>query len=150
MTGGKPAGSLFRRYPWRYQTAIEYEIIKDKRLVLVKGSGVIIVNDIIRHLDTLATDERYIAPMKKLVDYRSIENIQISKEDANIITQKKETLLKKFAGERCAFISPTDLAFGTIRVHQALIDGADINTRVFRRIEDALEWLDIELDMNSE
>jgi hypothetical protein len=129
--------------------AIEYEIIKDKRLVLAKGSGVVTGNDVIRHLDTLATDERYVASMKKLVDYSSIEDITISQEEAYRIAHMKKTLSKKFAGERCAFVSPVDHTFGISRVHQALVDNTDINTEVFRRIEDALEWLDVELDMNS-
>ncbi|MFC1884963.1 hypothetical protein ACFL2O_09345 [Thermodesulfobacteriota bacterium] len=130
--------------------AIEYEIIEDKRLVIVKGSGVVTVNDILMHLDSLGSDTKYIAPMKKLVDHRSIKSLQVSKEEASRIARKKEILSKKFAGEKCAFITPTDLTYGSIRVHQALIDGADITTEVFRRIEDALEWLDVELDMDSE
>jgi hypothetical protein len=129
--------------------AIEYEIIKDKRLVLAKGSGVVTGNDVIRHLDTLATDEGYVAPMKKLVDYSSIEDITISLEEAYRIAQLNVSLSKKFAGERCAFVSPVDVTFGISRVHQSLIENTDINTEVFRRIEDALEWLDVELDMNS-
>ena len=130
--------------------AIEYEIIDDKRLVIAKGSGVVTGNDVIRHLDTLVADERYIAPMKKLVDYRFIKTMQVSNEEAYGIARKKERLSKKFAGERCAFVSPADLTFGASRVHQALIDGADIDTAVFRRIEDALEWLDVELDTDPE
>jgi hypothetical protein len=127
--------------------ALEYEIIEDKRLVHAKGSGVVTGNDVIKHLDTLAADERYIAPMKKLVDYRFIERMEVSNEEAYRIALKKERMSKKFAGERCAFVSPKDLTFGATRVHQALIDDDVINTEVFRRIEDALEWLGVELDI---
>jgi precorrin-3B methylase len=130
--------------------AIEYEIIEDKRLVIAKGSGVVTGNDVISHLETLAADERYVAPMKKLVDYSSIDSIRQSNEEVIIIARKKEALERKFAGEKCAFVSPADLTFGIARVHQALIDSTGINTNVFRRIEEALEWLDVELDMNSE
>ena len=127
--------------------AIEYEIIEDKRLVLAKGSGVVTGEDVIRHLDNLAADERYIAPMKKLVDYRYIESIKITKEEAGRIAEKKETLSRKYPWEKCAFISPADLTYGTARVHQALVEGADINMEVFRRMEDALEWLEVELEI---
>ena len=126
--------------------AIEYEIIEDKRLVIAKGSGVVTGNDVISHLETLAADERYVSPMKKLVDYSSIDKIRQSNEEVIIIARKKEALKRKFAGERCAFVSPADLTFGIARVHQALIDSTGINTNVFRRIEEALEWLDVELD----
>ena len=130
--------------------SIEYEIIEDKRLVIAKGSGAVTGDDVISHLDTLAADERYVAPMKKLVDYSSIDSIMQSHEEVSIIARKKEALKKKLAGERCAFVSPADLTFGIARVHQALIDSTGINAGVFRRIEEALEWLDVELDMNSE
>jgi len=51
-----------------------------------------------------------------------------------------------FSGEKCAFVAPKDVTFGTSRVHQALVKGADLNTAVFRNIEDALGWLDVTLD----
>ena len=106
--------------------AIEYEIIEDKRLVLAKGSGVVTGEDVIRHLDILAADERYIAPMKKLVDYRYIESIKITKDEADRIAKKKEMMSRKYPGEKCAFISPADLTYGTARVHQALEIELDI------------------------
>ena len=129
---------------------IEYDIIADKQLVLAKGSGVVTAIDIIAHLDRLAADNRYTAPMKKLVDYRSIENINITQEEASKIAEKKQSLMLTFRGERCAFVSPEDMTYGTSRVHQALSESADANTEVFRRIEDALDWLDITLDMDPE
>ena len=129
--------------------AIEYDIIEDKRLVIARGSGVVTGDDVIRHLDSISADEKYIAPMKKVIDYRYIESITISEEEAYDIAKKKEALCEKFMGERCAFISPTDLTYGVSRVHQALVDDTDINTEVFRKMEDALEWLDVKLDINS-
>ena len=126
--------------------AIEYDIIENKKLVVVKGSGVISANDVISHLEDLSMDNRYTAPMKKLIDYRSIDRKNIIAEEANVIAQKKRELGTIFSGERCAFVSPKDLTFGTSRVHQALIDGADINTMVFRRIEEASDWLDVTLE----
>jgi hypothetical protein len=129
---------------------IEYDIIMDKKLVLAKGSGVITGIDVIRHLDALAVDDRYKAPMKKLVDYRTIDSIRISLKEAYSIAHKKIKLGSKFNGERCAFVSPMDLAYGSSRVHQALVDRASLKTAVFKRIEDALEWLDVTLDMNHE
>ena len=130
--------------------SIEYDIITEKKLVLAKGSGVITGIDVIRHLDALAVDDRYKAPMKKLVDYRTIDSIGISLEEAYSIAQKKIKLASIFTGERCAFVSPRDVSYGSSRVHQALVDGAGLNTAVFRRIEDALEWLDVTLDMDHE
>jgi hypothetical protein len=129
---------------------IEYDIIMDKKLVLAKGAGLITGIDVIKHLDALAADDRYRAPMKKLVDYRTIDSIGISLEEAYSIAQKKIKLASIFTGERCAFVSPMDVSYGSSRVHQALVDGAGLETAVFRRIEDALQWLDVILDMSHE
>ena len=130
--------------------SIEYDIIADKKIVLAKGAGVITGIDVIRHLDALAADDRYKAPMKKLADYRIIDSIKITLKEAYSIAHKKITLASVFYGERCAFVSPKDVSYVSSRVHQALVDGAGLNTAVFRCIEDAMEWLDVTLDMNRE
>jgi hypothetical protein len=130
--------------------SIEYDIIMDKKLVLARGSGVITGAEVIRHLVTLAADARYKAPMKKLVDYRTIDSIRITSEEAYSIARMKVKLASTFAGERCAFVSPKDDSYGSSRVHQALVDGIGLTTEVFRRIEDALKWLDVTLDVNHE
>lgn len=129
---------------------IKYDIIEEQKLILATGYGVVTANDVISHLDSLATEKKYIAPMKKLVDYRTIEGIIISPDEADIIARRKDELHNKFSNEKCAFISPGDLTFGTARVHQALVESVDINTAVFRTIEEALEWLDITQDVNQE
>lgn len=129
---------------------IKYDILEEQNLILATGSGVVTAKDVISHLDSLATEDKYIAPMKKLVDYRTIESIIISPDEAEIIAQRKKELSNKFSNEKCAFISPGDLTFGTARVHQALVESVDINTAVFRNIEEALEWLGVTLDVVQE
>jgi hypothetical protein len=129
---------------------IEYDIIEEKQLVVAKGSGVVTGIDVISHLDRLAADDRYVAPMKKIIDYRIIDSINISSEEAVTIALKKDTFNNKFNGEKCAFVSPGDLTFGTSRVHQSLVDSTGISTAVFKQIEEALKWLDVTLDMSLE
>ncbi|UCD65319.1 MAG: hypothetical protein JSW69_04605 [Deltaproteobacteria bacterium] len=125
---------------------IEYEIIEDQQLVLAKGSGVITGGDVVGHLDSLAADGKYKAPMKKLVDYRYIDDIRISSEEAVTIALKKDTFSKKFYGEKCAFVTPGERTYNTSRAHQALVNSTDIDTAVFREIKEALDWLDVTLD----
>ena len=129
---------------------LEYDIIEDKQLVMLKGSGVVTGNEVIKHLDSLAADIRYKAPMKKLVDYRSIDSISIFPEDAKKIVQKKQSHIDVFHGEKCAFVSPGDLTYGVSRVHQVLIEMVDVDTEVFREMKDALDWLDVTSDANLE
>ena len=130
--------------------SIEYDIMMDKKLVLAKGCGVITGTDVMEHLDALAMDDRYKAPMKKLVDYRTIDSIRISQEEAYSIARMKIRLASTFTGERCAFVSPKDDSYSSSRVHQALVNGIGLSTQVFRHMEDALKWLDVTLDKNHE
>ena len=127
---------------------VEYDIIEDKQIVVAMGSGVVTGIDVINHLDKLATDTRYIAPMKKIIDYRSIDSINISPEDAVTFALKKDTFNKKFHGERCAFVSPGTVTYGTSRVHQSLVNNSSINTAVFKQVEEALGWLGVTLDIS--
>ena len=125
---------------------IEYEIIESQRLIIAKGSGVITGEEILDHLETLANDYRYISPMKKLVDYRLVDNIAVSTDEQWQIADRKNDLNTKFDGEKCAFISPKDINFGQSQVHQALVEGYNLSTEVFRSVKDALSWLDVMLD----
>jgi len=125
---------------------ISYVILTEEQLVLLKGSGLVTGKEVLKHLDALADDEKYVGPMKKLVDYRFIDSINITPQEAWEIAKKKKAFVDRFGREKLAFVSPADLTFGATRVHQALIDGADIDSEVFRRIEDALDWLDLPSD----
>jgi hypothetical protein len=126
---------------------IDYEIIEDKKLFLAKGIGTISGNDVIRHLEELSEDDKYVAPMKKLIDYRLVEKLSILYGQAMKIAQLKRELSSVFKGKKCAFISPGDLTYRTSRVHQSLIDDCpDLSTEVFRSVEETLDWLKVKLD----
>ena len=125
---------------------IEYDIIERKKLVVARGSGVISGEEVITHLEAVSQDPRYVAPMKKLVDYRAVESMTITSEEAWVIAQKKKNLGEVFRGERIAFVSPRDLTFAMSREHQALLNGSPLDAEVFRSMEEALEWLEVTLD----
>jgi hypothetical protein len=113
---------------------IEYEIIEDKKLELAKGSGVVTGTDVIRHLNSLASEERYKAPMKKVIDYRSIDSMDISAEEALAIALKKDTFSNKFRGERCAFVTTKDKNYDGTQVYQSIVDTSVIANAVFSRL----------------
>lgn len=126
--------------------AVKYKIYIDKKLVYVKGKGEISFNDLLKHLVTLYDDPKYIAPMKKLVDYRNATLAKLTTQEANIITNKKAELKDKFVNERCAFVIKEDVDFGMSRVHGVYIEPSKIVAEVFRDINKALSWLEVDLD----
>lgn len=127
---------------------LEYKIINEKKLVHVTGWGIITFSELMSHMDELHSDPLYQKPMKKLIDYRQVDDIQLSMDETETFTQRKAEFSDSFAGEKCAIVAPKDVAYGTARVHDALIEikEPDIETSVFRKMDEALEWLDIEID----
>ena len=129
---------------------VEYKIIEEKKLVIVKALGTVTDKEILDYLDNLASDERYIAPMKKLVDFSLTEKVAKTYVGAVDVANRKKRHNEKFIGEKCAFVAPSDLTYGMSRMHQALMEETGGNIEVFRRIEQALEWLDVQLDKSLE
>ena len=129
---------------------VEYKIIEDKKLVIVKASGTVTDKEILGYLNSLAADERYIAPMKKLVDFSLTEKVEKTYQGAVDVADRKKVHDTVFSGEKCAFVAPTDLTYGMSRMHQALMEGREGSIEVFRGIKQALKWLDVELDKSVE
>lgn len=127
---------------------IRYKIIESKKLVYAVGSGLLTLPDLLGHLDDLAADPQYKAPMNKIVDYRKATIKKLTMNEADIFTYKKARLKKLFLGEKCAIVTNTDVDFGMSRVHGTKIEKADIDTMTFRDINKALDWLDVQIDDN--
>jgi len=127
---------------------VRYKIIASKKLVYALGSGHVTLSDLMSHMNELSHDPNYKAPMKKLVDYRQVNHLDLSMEDSESFAAKKAELKEEFHKEKCAIVATKDINFGTARVHNALIESLGIETAVFRDLKKALAWLEIELDDN--
>jgi hypothetical protein len=129
---------------------LKYEIIEDLNLVLAVGKDIISFTELMDHLEELSKDPKYKKPMKKLVDYRKVDSIQLTSSESETFAQKKAGLGDVFIGEQCAIVAPVDPAYGMARVHDSLIDYKEpgISTSVFRNWDEALTWLDVKLPEN--
>jgi hypothetical protein len=125
---------------------VRYKIIESKKLVYALGSDTVTLSDLMSHMDELSHDPNYKAPMKKLVDYRQITHLDLSMEESELFAIKKAELKETFHKEKCAIVATKDINYGTARVHNALIDSSGIETAVFRDLNKALAWLEIELN----
>lgn len=123
---------------------IRYAINGALKLVYAIGVDQVSLADLKQHMDELASDPAYRSPMKKLVDYRSGPVIRMDGEETRELTQYK-LRLAVFAGERCAFVVTHDTDFGMSRLHGAHVDRL-VSTNVFRTLDAALEWLDVDRD----
>ncbi len=125
---------------------LKYEIIGSKKLLYVKGIAAVSFSELMDHVDELCQDPKYKAPMKKLVDYRQIKKLDLSMDEQERFVEKKTSVKELFSGEKCAIVAPTDYGFALARVHGALSEGSNIDTSVFRDLNEALTWLGVELD----
>jgi hypothetical protein len=127
---------------------IVYRIFQDRKLVYAVGIDKVTYEDILLHIEQLSVDQEYIPPMKKLVDYRNTTLCNLSTENSKKIAEKKAQLVEKFRNEICAFVTKDDFSYGMVRFHGAHIDDSVITTNAFRNIDDALSWLQVNLDEN--
>ncbi len=125
---------------------IKYKIFQNRKLVYALGNGKITFDELLQHIEELAADPQYKPPMKKIVDYRNATLFGLSIEEANKFTIKKVQLVEIFNNETCAFVMNSDLDFGMSRAHEAHFENSDITTNVFRNMEEALSWLQVDLD----
>ncbi|MDY6951456.1 MAG: hypothetical protein SWE60_08090 [Thermodesulfobacteriota bacterium] len=129
--------------------SLRYRIIESKGLVYVVGADVVTFSELMSHIQALSKDRGYEAPMKKLVDYRHIKGKDLKTKELALYAQAKAALKDVFREEKCAIVAPRDLDFGLSRVHGALVDGAGIETGVFRDLDQALSWLGVDIDDNA-
>ena len=123
---------------------LRYKVIEDKKLVYVVGTDIVTFDDLVESLKSLSDDPRYTAPMRKLVDYRHLEKIELSMKESEAFAREKDLRKNIFAHEQCAIVAPKDVNFGIARMHSSLIDQSTMITKVFREMEDARAWLGIE------
>lgn len=124
---------------------IDYDIEEEQKLVIAKGTGIVVAQEILAHMGMLAADERYVAPMKKLIDYSRVEQLRISEDEAWQVARKKNELSEQLHDERTAFVAPSDAIFAATRVHESLVNVTERNTAVFRTFEEATAWLGVKL-----
>ena len=80
----------------------KYEIIESKKLLYAKAIGEVTFSELMNHLDELCQDSKYKAPMKKLVDHRQIERLDLTMKEQELLAEKKASFRELFSGEKCA------------------------------------------------
>jgi len=127
---------------------LRYKIIESKKIVYVIGEGNITLDDLSNHIEELSKDPKYIAPMKKLIDYRQAVPMGPYSEELDNFINRILKFKDIFRGEICAVVVNDDLSFGITRVFASKMEPLNFQTNVFRDFNEALKWLQIQLDDN--
>ena len=116
-----------------------YTIDLARSLVLSRGWGVVTDREILAHVRALIADPRFARNFHQLLDLRDVTNVQFTAS-----TVREMVRLNPFgAGARRAVVVTNDIVFGMARMYQILADESPDELQIFRKMDDALQWLGI-------
>ena len=119
---------------------IQYTVDKKDRVVYLTAEGRGTHRDFEVLIDQLAEDTEFEPGMRMLGDYSKLE-FNIPADEVDDLAQQMTKLGPAFTGCRLALISAGDLEYGLMRMFTLLSSEAEFETRVFRQIANAREWL---------
>lgn len=115
-----------------------YKIDKERRLVLSAVSGVFSQADVLAHQQKLLNDPDFDPSFSQIVDFNQVTDFKLSAEEIRLLAQR--SIFSPTA--RRALIMPSNLGYGLARMFEILReDQGDVGTRVFRTLEEALDWV---------
>ena len=115
-----------------------YKIDKERKLVLSSGSGVLTREDVLGHQDRLSQDPDFDPSFSQLSDFTHITKVDLTPEDVRLAAKRNIFSPQS----RRAMVVNNDLQYGLARmfeIHRELAGEKGI--RVFRKIEEALDWV---------
>jgi hypothetical protein len=115
-----------------------YEIDKQRRLVLSTGEDPFTLADGLAHQEMLAQDPDFDPSFSQIMDFTRIAQFDLEASGVRRLAQR--TLFSP--GSRRAIIVSTDLVYGFARMYEILRENyGDNGIRVFRDLDEALEWI---------
>jgi hypothetical protein len=114
-----------------------YTIDLTRSLVLSRGWGVVTDRELLAHVRTLTADPHFARDFRQLADLRDVTDVQVAAS-----TIREMARLNPFgAGARRAVVVTKDVVFGMARMYQILSDESSDELQIFRKVDDALQWL---------
>lgn len=115
-----------------------YRIDTERRLVMSHAWGVFTFADAAAHKDKLLKDPEFDPAYSQISDYTHVSEIKFSSEEVRAFAE-----FDVFSPQsRRALITPEDAKFGLGRMFAMLREiRGETGIRVFRTLEEALEWV---------
>jgi hypothetical protein len=115
-----------------------YNIDKERRLVMSTGSGVLTMTDALAHQEDLLKDPDFSPRFSQLMDLTQVTKVEFGTEDLRRLAQRSI-----FSPDsRRAILVSSDVVFGLSRMFEIFRETlGETGIRVFRNLDDALEWV---------
>ena len=120
---------------------VDYTIDTAVGVIFVCVSGTLTKANVLQFRERLLADPNFSDGTRMLTDFSSVDDFQISSDDeAELIfhASKTELIFKT------AFVAPSDLAFGMMRIYEAKLGENFEDVCVFRTMAAAREWLGLD------
>jgi hypothetical protein len=115
-----------------------YKIDKAHKLVMTTASGVFNLADGLAHQDQILKDPDFDPNYSQLVNFTNASKVDLSADDVRRLAERRVF----WQCARRAILVADDLGFGFARMFEMLReDTGDNNIRVFRSLDDAIEWI---------
>jgi hypothetical protein len=82
----------------------------------------------------------------RFADVTQLDGISLSLNDVKEIAQRRREYNPNKGSVKAAFLAKGALAFATARIYEMFLRSDRIEVRVFSRLEDAAEWLEIDAE----
>jgi hypothetical protein len=119
--------------------ALTYTIDHTRRLVRVRGSGVITTSDVQESSRRLRADSEFNGDYDCLTDFTEVTGSTVDQAAA---TTTASTRLYN-PGSRRAIVAPSTLMYGLSRAYATQADPDGDHVRVFRELTEAEAWLEL-------
>ena len=118
-----------------------YKIDVPNRLVRVQVDGVLSDEDLVSGDAALRNDPEFDPAYYQLLDLRQADGSEVTADGVRALASRPPLFS---SSARRALVAPSDLGFGMARMFELLREGKSGEVRVFRVIEEARAWLDLD------
>jgi len=120
-----------------------YTIDTAKNVVRAVGSGVLTDDDVMTHRRKLTGDPEFSPLMCEISDIRKVTEFQVTPGGVRIMVAADVKMLAAGGMHKLAVVADENVAYGMSRMYQTLDEPNIRSVGVFRRLEEAEEWLGI-------
>lgn len=116
----------------------EFRIDLGRRLVFTRGTGILTYDELLQHMVRLGAHPDFRPDFRELNDGRALESVEITTPQLRALAG--HTMYNLDA--RRAYVAKSDLQYGLTRMFGTFRETiGDEGIRIFRTMEEALDWL---------
>ena len=118
-------------------------IDRERKLAEITASGTVDFSELKEIFMEIVGHEDWQAGFNMLCDYRKIDNLEVTSQDIDTITEWQTAMDSLIGNGKCAVVASKDSVYGMSRMWEILSSDRSQRICVFRRLNDAVLWLNM-------